>query len=131
MKHRIVLLALVVAVAAVACGDDDTTTTTAATPTTAGATTTVPAPTTTAGAAGATVSVVNFGFQPNETEIALGGTVTFSVVSGTHTSTSTGNWDSGAMGEGASFSFTPDAAGTYEFFCNFHPSMTGSLIVTG
>ncbi|HEX5631474.1 MAG TPA: cupredoxin domain-containing protein [Acidimicrobiia bacterium] len=133
MKHRIALLALVVAMAAVACGDDDTTTTTAATPTTAGVTTTVPAPTTTAGAAGANVSVSNFAFAPNSPEVALGGTVTFTVVSGTHTITSdSGAWaPSGGIGEGSSFTVTPDAAGEFDFFCEFHPSMTGTITVTG
>ena len=118
-----------------ACGDDaaTTTTTSAATTTTAAAatTTTAGATTTTAGAGGATISIISFAFQPNTVEIALGETVTFTVASGSHTTTSTGNWDSGGMGEGSSFDVTPTAAGTYEFFCSFHPSMTGTLTVTG
>lgn len=124
------VLVLVVA----ACGDDAATTTTSAASTTTAAsatTTTAGAPTTTAGAGGATITIISFAFQPNTVEMALGGTVTFTVASGSHTTTSTGNWDSGGLGEGGSFSFTPTAAGTYEFFCSFHPSMTGTLTVTG
>jgi plastocyanin len=133
---RIAAIALLVAVSALpACGDDDaaTTTTAAAATTTSAAatTTTAAAPTTTGASGGATVTIISFAFQPNAVEIALGETVTFTVGGGSHTTTSTGNWDSGGMGEGQSFSFTPTAAGTYEFFCSFHPSMTGTLTVTG
>jgi plastocyanin len=121
------VLVLVVA----ACGDDAATTTTTAAATTTTTTTTAGATTTTAGAGGATVSIISFAFQPNTVEIALGETIAFTVASGSHTTTSTGNWDSGGLGEGESFSFTPTTAGTYEFFCSFHASMTGTLTVTG
>jgi glyceraldehyde 3-phosphate dehydrogenase len=114
-----------------AWGDDAATTTTTAAATTTTTTTTAGATTTTAGAGGATVSIISFAFQPNTVEIALGETITFTVASGSHTTTSTGNWDSGGLGEGESFSFTPTTAGTYEFFCSFHASMTGTLTVTG
>lgn len=134
MKQRIALLALVVGLAAVACGDDDATTTTAATPTTAGSTPTTAGTTTTAGVpTSVNVSVSNFAFAPSSPTVALGGTVTFTVVTGGHTVTSaTGAWSpSGAISEGGSFEVTLDAAGEYDFFCEFHPSMTGTLTVTG
>ena len=40
-----------------------------------------------------------------------------------------GVFDSGALGEGESFSFTFDGAGSYEFYCQIHPSMTGTVVV--
>ena len=41
-----------------------------------------------------------------------------------------GAFDTGSVEEGTVVSFTaPAAPGTYEFFCEIHPSMTGSLVV--
>lgn len=41
-----------------------------------------------------------------------------------------GVFDSGTLAMGDSFEFTFDEAGEYEFFCEIHPSMTGSITVT-
>lgn len=38
--------------------------------------------------------------------------------------------DSGLFGKGESFSFTFDKAGTYTYFCQPHPYMKGTVIVT-
>ena len=41
-----------------------------------------------------------------------------------------GAFDTGSVDQGAITSFTaPAVPGTYEFFCEIHPSMTGSLVV--
>lgn len=114
-------LALVVA----ACGGDGATTTTT--------TTTAATTTTTAASGDVAVNVVSFAFQPSQIDLALGNTVTFTVSDGSHTVTSaTGAWEpSGAIGEGSSFSITPAAAGEFDFFCEFHAQMTGTLTVTG
>ena len=41
-----------------------------------------------------------------------------------------GAFDTGSVDQGTTVSFTaPAAPGTYEFFCEIHPSMTGSLVV--
>ncbi len=42
-----------------------------------------------------------------------------------------GSFDSGTLAEGDSFEFTFDEPGTFEYRCNFHPSMTGTITVTG
>ncbi|MEX2655722.1 MAG: plastocyanin/azurin family copper-binding protein [Acidimicrobiia bacterium] len=34
------------------------------------------------------------------------------------------------MSEGATFDFTFQAAGTYGYFCQIHPSMTGSISIS-
>jgi plastocyanin len=41
-----------------------------------------------------------------------------------------GSFDSGTLAEGDSFEFVFDGPGTFEYFCNIHPSMTGSVTVT-
>lgn len=125
MVKRVVPV-LLVALLAVACGDDDATTTTV------GATTTVTvAPTTTAGG-GATVTVASFSFTPADVAIAAGDTVTFTWESGTHTVTARdGSFASGALSTGATYTANFATAGTFEFFCEFHPSMTGTIVVAG
>jgi plastocyanin len=127
MKLRIALLATVVALVGVACGDDDAATTT----TTAAATTTTTAITVPSG--DVAVNVVSFAFQPNDIELELGHSVIFTVADGSHTVTSaTDAWEpSGGIGEGSSFTVTPTAAGTYDFFCSFHAQMQGTIVVTG
>ena len=127
MKLRIALLATVVALVGVACGDDDAATTT----TTAEATTTTTA--TTVAGGDVSVNVISFAFQPSQIEIELGNSVNFTVADGSHTVTSdTGAWPaSGGIGEGESFTVTPTAAGEYDFFCEFHAQMTGTITVTG
>jgi hypothetical protein len=54
----------------------------------------------------AQVAIRNFAFQPAE-----------------------GVFDSGALNQGDSFSFTFQQPGTYEYFCRLHPSMRGRILV--
>jgi plastocyanin len=43
-----------------------------------------------------------------------------------------GSFNTGGLDGGATIAITaPDAPGTYNFVCNIHPSMTGSLTVAG
>lgn len=52
--------------------------------------------------------------------------------SASHTVTSTtGAFDSGNMDVGATWSYTFSQAGTFEYFCVYHPWMKGSVVVTG
>ena len=47
-----------------------------------------------------------------------------------HTSTSTTPpFTSGPLGQGQSYSYRFEAAGTYEYYCAVHPSMKGRVIV--
>ena len=39
-------------------------------------------------------------------------------------------FDSGILGQGETFSWTFNIAGTYSYSCSFHPNMTGIVIVT-
>jgi plastocyanin len=72
-------------------------------------------------------------FSPNPVEVKVGETVTWvNVDSGRHTVTSKddGVFDSGMIGKGQSFSFTFDKAGEYSYYCEPHPNMVGTVVVT-
>jgi plastocyanin len=85
-------------------------------------------------AAGETVEAVieGFAFSPGTIEITAGTTVTWTNNdSAPHTVTGEGGaFQSGRMDQGATFSFTFDAPGTYNYYCEFHPNMTATVIVT-
>lgn len=79
-----------------------------------------------------TISIDGFAFsEPGE--VTEGETVTVTNNdSTTHTWTSNdGVFDSSGISPGESFEFTFEDAGTYSYFCNIHPTMTGSITVTG
>lgn len=40
-----------------------------------------------------------------------------------------GLFDSGTINPGATFSFAFNATGTYSYFCQIHPNMTGTIVV--
>jgi plastocyanin len=71
-------------------------------------------------------------FSPNPVEVKVGETVTWiNDDSGRHTVTSKdGVFDSQLMGKGQSFSYTFDKAGGYPYFCEPHPNMVGTVVVT-
>lgn len=70
-------------------------------------------------------------FLPEDLTINIGDTVTWTNDDdGAHTVTADdGQFDSGNMGEGATWSYTFTEAGTYEYKCKYHSSMTGTVIV--
>ena len=87
----------------------------------------------TSAAAGSTVEIKNFAFSPVTITISKGQTVTWTNMdSAPHTVTSTsGIFDSGSIGNGQTFSYTFNNAGTFEYSCTIHPSMQhGKVIVT-
>jgi plastocyanin len=79
----------------------------------------------------ATIEIANFAFD-GVTEVAVGTTVVVTNIdSATHTwSALDGTFDSGALAAGDTFEFTFTEAGTFDYQCNFHPSMTGTIVVT-
>ncbi|MFP5331129.1 MAG: plastocyanin/azurin family copper-binding protein [Acidimicrobiia bacterium] len=49
-----------------------------------------------------------------------------------HTWTAVGGaFDSGTLGNGATFTFTFDSPGTFDYICQIHPSMKGSITISG
>ena len=80
----------------------------------------------------ATISIADFAFE-GVTEVAVGTTIVVTNDdSATHTWTALdGTFDSGALAQGDTFEFTFTEPGEFAYQCNFHPSMTGTLVVTG
>lgn len=126
MKKMFIAVMAIVLVT-VACGGDET----APASTTA---TTVAEPTTTEGMAEVSIGIASFAFGPDTITIPVGTTVTWinDEDSVDHTTTSDDAlWDSGTLKPGDQFSFTFEDAGTFAYFCNIHPSMTGMIVVEG
>jgi len=95
-------------------------------------------------AQGDAVSIVGTSFQPSTITVGVGDTVTWtttqsigqqhSVTSGKPGGTDVGKeFDSGIglADNGQSYQFTFQKAGTYDYFCQVHPTqMTGQIVVT-
>jgi plastocyanin len=82
------------------------------------------------------VNIQNFAFNPPNIVVAPGTTVTWvNADRAPHTVTATdpaGAFDSGTLRPGQSFSFTFTQPGTtYAYYCAIHPSMRGTVTVTG
>ncbi|MGE3796964.1 MAG: cupredoxin family copper-binding protein [Thermomicrobiales bacterium] len=80
------------------------------------------------------VTIEGFAFNPATIEISVGDSVTWTNNDSTpHTVTqspSGSGFQSGSLAQGTSFTQTFDAAGTYDYFCEFHANMTGTVIVS-
>ncbi len=84
-----------------------------------------------------TITTSNFMFAPSTgVTVALGDTVEWVLAGGTHTSTSTtipsgaAPWDQN-LSSTTPFIYVPTVAGTYNYHCTIHSSMTGEFTVTG
>lgn len=80
------------------------------------------------------VDIVGFAFSPASLSISAGDTVTWTNQDGAnHTSTSDDGttWDSGTLTTSQSYSFTFNGGGTFPYHCEFHPSMTAVIEVSG
>jgi plastocyanin len=77
------------------------------------------------------VTIDHFAFTPSTLSIPVGTTVIWSNQDGTlHTVTSsTQAFTSGGLDQGAGFSHTFSAPGTFAYYCKLHPSMTGTITV--
>jgi plastocyanin len=77
------------------------------------------------------VRIANLNFYPGEITINVGDTVSWrNEESLIHKVISrTGLFDSGGMGQGIMFSYKFTMPGTYEYYCSYHPSMVGKVIV--
>ena len=82
-------------------------------------------------AAGNTVNISGFKFDPATITIKVGETVTWinqDTVGHTVVSDD-GSWSSKDLAKGDKFIHTFDKAGTVTYKCGVHPSMTGSVVV--
>jgi len=85
-----------------------------------------------AGLGDATVTIAEFNYTPQTITIPVGGSVTWvNNDSAPHTATAQDRevLQSGTLNQGDSFTQTFDTPGTYEYFCEFHPNMSGTVIV--
>jgi plastocyanin len=83
--------------------------------------------------AGLSVAIEGFAFAPATIEAKVGQKITWAnddAAPHTVTAKSGGDLDSGSLAQGASFSFTPEQAGTIAYFCTIHPSMVGTIEVS-
>lgn len=80
------------------------------------------------------VDIVGFAFDPVVLEVSVGDTVTWTNNDGVaHTATqdpSGSGFQSGAIQGGETFSFTFEEPGEFAYFCEFHPNMSGTIVVT-
>jgi plastocyanin len=84
-------------------------------------------------AAASGVTIKDFQFGPKTVTINAGDTVTWTNQGPTGHSTTAkgGQWDSGVLDKGKSFSHTFSQAGTFQYFCKPHPFMTATIVVKG
>jgi plastocyanin len=95
-------------------------------------TTPVPVATVPGGAAApVSITIADFSFGGPRTVVAGAVVHVSNADAEAHTLTAgDGTFDTGSVEEGTVVSFTaPTVPGTYAFFCDIHPSMTGSLVV--
>jgi plastocyanin len=73
-----------------------------------------------------------FVFEPDSVDVAVGDTVTWEHVGSiSHTVTASDDtFDSGTLAAGDTFAFTFEEAGTYEYVCDFHGNMRGTVTVS-
>ena len=140
MLIALMALLLLSVVAFAGCDGGATTTTTASPATTGSTTAATSAPGTTGsttattaatGAGGTQVSLKNIAIDPTSVTIKVGDTVTWTNNDGfAHRLVGdNGEFDSGDMNGGATFSFTFKTAGTITYHCSIHPEMKGTIIV--
>ncbi len=82
-------------------------------------------------AGGTTVAIDNFAFSPDTLTVPVGTTVTFqNDDSVTHTATDdSGEFDSGNIAYGASYTHAFNTKGTFTYHCSIHSRMVGTIKV--
>ncbi|MBI5090741.1 MAG: cupredoxin family copper-binding protein [Actinobacteria bacterium] len=78
------------------------------------------------------VAIADFAFTPPELTVAVGTTVTWTNGdSFAHTvDAADDTFVSESLDQGATFTHTFDAAGTFAYICGIHPSMAATVVVT-
>lgn len=76
------------------------------------------------------VEIQDFAYAPAELTIKAGDSVTWTNTGrAPRTATSTGNFNTGTLGPGQSYTYTFTEAGTYDYFALTYPTMKGKVIV--
>ena len=125
MRRMLLLLCAVVALAAAGCGGGDDN----------GGSSSGSAPSTSAASSsggGVAIKMQNIQFAPKDVTVKVGQKVTWTNDDSTDhnvTAESGADFKSKDFGNGETFSFTPDKAGTIKYECTLHPGMTATLTV--
>ncbi len=82
--------------------------------------------------AGKAITIEGFAFAPGSLTIPKGTVVTFTNKDAApHTATANdGSFDTGSIAKDGTAKITFNTAGTFTYFCTFHPGMTGTIIVS-
>jgi plastocyanin len=75
------------------------------------------------------VTIQNYAFNPATINIKKGGKVTWTNQDSAPHQIKSATFNSSTLNQGESFSFTFDTAGTFDYSCAIHPSMTGKVVV--
>ncbi|MBA3471276.1 MAG: cupredoxin domain-containing protein [Herpetosiphonaceae bacterium] len=88
----------------------------------------------TARAASQSANIVDFSFEPAAISVGVGDSVTWTNTgSAPHTVSSQSDvetFDSGTLGSGGTFTYTFNKTGSFDFQCNVHPRMVGTVTVS-
>lgn len=78
------------------------------------------------------IDIANFAFSEKVITVKRGDSITWTNKDGApHTATEVGrSWDTGRLAKGESKTRRFDKTGTFEYFCEVHPSMKATVIVT-
>lgn len=78
------------------------------------------------------VFIQGMAFNPSSITVKAGTTIKWTNKDGiAHTVTSDNNvFNSGSIGSGGTYTYTFSTAGTFQYHCSIHPSMTAKVIVT-
>jgi len=131
---RIALLAAIAALAVAGCGggNDNSSSSNASPPPEQPAATDTGASSSSGGAVA--IDMKNIKFAPESQTVAVGQKVTWTnqdTVDHNVTANEGADFKSDNFGQGGTYSFTPNKAGTIKYACTLHPGMDGTLTVTG
>jgi plastocyanin len=126
MRRMLLLLCALVALAAAGCGggNDNGGTSSGSSSSTAAASS--------SSGGGVAIKMQNIQFDPKDVTVKVGQKVTWTnddSVDHNVTAQSGADFKSNNFGNGGTFSFTPDKAGTIKYVCTIHPGMTATLTV--
>jgi plastocyanin len=125
MRRTLLLLCALVALAAAGCGGGNDNG-----GSTGSGSSSTPASSSSGG--GVAIKMQNIQFAPKDVTVKVGQKVTWTNDDNTDhnvTAESGADFKSKDFGNGATFSFTPDKAGTIKYVCTIHPGMTATLTV--
>lgn len=77
----------------------------------------------------ASISIENLQFVPETIEVNTGTTVRWTNRDNTQHKLSFGDFSSGILSRGESYTHKFSEEGTYEYSCEFHPGMRGTVVV--